>query len=289
MLTPACKILVVTAVLTVFPVGLTGFPPDAHAEARRFSETVPFEPGGHLEISTGRGSLELSTWDRNEVEIVARIESPVNINPVYATEIVSALRIEVKDFGRTLRIRSNYDNIPDYKQWFITMRYIPYVHFQVRTPRLTHVALDVRHTDTRVQDVEGAIRIQAHYCDIKGVNWKGRARLDMDHGTLRLRGLEVPVELDADQTDVFMDLTRLGGPTRIRAHRGRVELYLPSHYGFELYSDISHESELDSDFEIPTGDIERDEGIISGAINGGGSLLDLRGRHTSFRLRSGSL
>lgn len=285
----ACRFLAAATVLSVLPADLAGLPRDAYAEVRRFSETVAFEPGGHLEISTGRGSLELSSWDRNEVEIVARIVSPANINPEYAAEIVSALRIEVEDSGRTLRIRSDYDEIPAYKRWFISMRHLPYVHYRIRTPRLVHLALDVRHTDTRIEDVEGAIRIQSHYSEITGMNWKGRARLDMDHGTLRLKELEVPVVLDANHADVRMDLTRLAGDTRIRAHRGLVEMYLPRRQGLELYSDIRHDSELDSDFTISTGVSARDEGIISGTVNGGGSLLELRGDHTRFRLRASGL
>lgn len=286
MYTLARRTLAVAAVFTLLPGDLTGYPHEAYGEVRRFSETVLFEPGGHLEISTGRGSLELSSWDRDEVEIVARIESPVNINSDYAADIVSALRIEVEDSGRTLRIRSDYEDIPTYRKWFISMRHLPYVHFQIRTPRRTHLALDVRHTDTRIRDVEGAIRIEAHYSDITGTNWMGQARLEMDHGTLRLDGMEVPVVLDANHADVSMDLTRLGGDTRIRAHRGQVDLYLPRNQGLELYSDIRHDSELDSDFKISTGLFEREKGIISGKINGGGSLLELRGDHTRFRLRT---
>lgn len=285
MFTLAYRVLAAATVLALLPVDLTGFHRDAFAEVRHYAKTVAFEPGGHLDIETGRGSLELSSWDRNEVEVVARIESPYDINPDYASKIVTALRIEVEGSGRSLRVRSDYDDIPSYKRWFISIRHIPYVHYEIRTPRRIHLALDVRHTDTRIQDVEGAIRINAHYSEVTGTDWTGLSRLDLDHGTLRLTELEGAVELDARHADVRMEAIRLSGDTRIRAHRGQTELYLPRYQGLDLYSDVSHQSDLDSDFEISTRVSRRDEGIIAGTINGGGSLLELRGDHTRFRLR----
>lgn len=285
MFTLTYRVLAAATVLILLPGDLTGFPRDAFAEVRHYAKSVAFEPGGHLDIETGRGSLELSSWDRNEVEVVARIESPVDINPEYAREIVTALRIEVEGSGRSLRIRSDYDDIPSYKRWFLTIRHLPYVHYEIRAPRRIHLALEVRHTDTKIRDVEGAIRVHAHYSTVTGTEWSGPVRLDMDHGSLRLTELEGSVELDARHTDVRMEATQISGDMRIRAHRGQTELYLPRYQGLDLYSDVSHQSELDSDFEISTRVFRRDEGIIAGTINGGGSLLELRGDHTRFRLR----
>ena len=184
-----------------------------------------------------------------------------------------------------MRIRSDYEDIPDYKRWFLSIRHIPYVHYEIRMPRRIHLALEVRHTDTRIRDVEGAVRVHAHYSTVTGTDWTGPARLDMDHGMLRLTELEGSVELDARHADMRMEATRLSGDTRIRAHQGLTELYLPRYQGFDLYSDVSHQSDLDSDFEISTRVFRHGEGIIAGTINGGGSLLDLRGDHTRFRLR----
>ena len=285
MFTLAYRVLAAVTVLTLLPGDLTGSPQDAFAKVRHYSKTVAFDPGGHLVIKTGRGSLELSSWDRNEVEIVARIESPFDINPEYASEIVTALRIEVDGSGRSLQIRSDYDDIPAYKRWFISIRHIPYVHYEIRTPRRIHLELDVRHTDTRIRDVEGAIRVHAHYSTVSGTDWTGPVRLDMDHGMLRLTELDGSVELDARHADVHMEATRLSGDTRIRAHQGLTELYLPRFQGLDLYSDVRHQSELDSDFEISTRVFRHEEGIITGTINGGGSLLELRGDHTRFQLR----
>ena len=81
MFTLAYRVFAVAAVLILLPGDLTGLHRDAFAEVRHYAKTVAFDPGGHLDIETGRGSIELSSWDRNEVEIVARIESPFEINP----------------------------------------------------------------------------------------------------------------------------------------------------------------------------------------------------------------
>ena len=46
------------------------------AQDRQFAETVDLAPGGTLRVDGNKGSMQITSWDRPQVEIRARIELP---------------------------------------------------------------------------------------------------------------------------------------------------------------------------------------------------------------------
>ncbi len=48
------------------------------AQSKTFNRTVDFTAGGDLRVSTDVGSVRLTSWERNQVEVVARIEGAIN-------------------------------------------------------------------------------------------------------------------------------------------------------------------------------------------------------------------
>ncbi len=65
-------------------------------QSREFSETVPFASGDRLTIDTYKGSIHVSTWERSEISIFARISPPEGEDAGYAAEVVEATRVEVR-------------------------------------------------------------------------------------------------------------------------------------------------------------------------------------------------
>ena len=45
------------------------------AQTKDFSETVPLDSGGRLRVEGSKGSITLTAWDRNEVEIGMTVEA----------------------------------------------------------------------------------------------------------------------------------------------------------------------------------------------------------------------
>ena len=50
--------------------------PAAEAQSREFSQTYDLDAGASLTLISSRGSVRLTPWDRDQVEVRARIEAP---------------------------------------------------------------------------------------------------------------------------------------------------------------------------------------------------------------------
>lgn len=253
------------------------------AQSRDFSDTVDFTPGSDLRIRTDKGSLKLTSWDQNRVEVIARIEAPRDVNRDYAEEAVQATRIEVESDSRGLSIRSDYSDVPSYSGWQRGDRYIPYVHYEIRAPRQLNLDLNIDRAETMIEGIEGEFRIDTDRCEVEGRDWSGDITLNMDRGELRLRSIKGALDIETDRTDVRIQMAQLVGDSRMYADRGQIELSLPTAQAFDLHADVGRRGDLDSDFDITTRTIRRD--LIEGKINGGGPRLELRGDRAEFRLR----
>src|SRR5688500_7057871 len=84
----------------------------ATAQSKDFKKTVDLEAGGSLTLSTDKGSVRLSSWSQNQVEIVARIDPPEDVSQDYGRRAVEGAIIEVLGGGRLLSIRSNFEGVP---------------------------------------------------------------------------------------------------------------------------------------------------------------------------------
>ena len=68
------------------------------------------EPTTALDVDLG--SVKLTAWDQNQIEIYARVEPPQDVTSEYAARAVEAAKIEVTGDGRSLTIRSDFSNVP---------------------------------------------------------------------------------------------------------------------------------------------------------------------------------
>src|SRR5436189_294210 len=80
-------------------------------QSREFRKTVDFQPGGQLTIKTDLGSVKLTSWDQNRVEVYALIEPQKDTSAEYAARAVEAAKVEVSGDTRSLTIRSNFEDI----------------------------------------------------------------------------------------------------------------------------------------------------------------------------------
>ena len=107
------------------------------AQTKNFNRTVDFTPGGDLRVNTDVGSVRLISWDRNQVEVVARIEArnDESVGADYMRRAVEATRIEITGDARSLTIKANYDDVPYASIWGGRNRVIPRIEWEIRAPR----------------------------------------------------------------------------------------------------------------------------------------------------------
>src|SRR5918992_5124289 len=106
MFRPSCVVTV--AALLAAGTGV----PRAHAQDREFTRTVDLQASGTLRVEGSKGSIQLTSWDKPQVEIHARIELPRHEPREYAQRAVDATQIDVIAGTGSVSIRSNYDQVP---------------------------------------------------------------------------------------------------------------------------------------------------------------------------------
>jgi len=185
------------------------------------TRTVPADPMGEVEIVNVSGEVEVSGWDRNEVEVRADLGSGVERLDVTG----EAKRVMVNVVLPRGRSRSGSSDL------------------QVRVPRNSRVAVRTVDADQRITDVRGAQSLQAVSGSITTAVWEedfeirsvsgevvvrghggsGTARVNTVSGNMELIdvGRELELTTVTGDMDVKVDeLTR----ARIKTTNGELEL-----------------------------------------------------------------
>ncbi len=273
-----------TAALTMALI--TALPAGPSAQSRVFDQTVPLASGGRLAVESDKGSLELTGWDRDEIEIHARIEPPQNVSADYARRAVEATRIEVSGGGQSVRIETDYSDVP-YREdrWNDNSRSIPFVHFEIRAPRQIRLIVESDRGPATIRGFEGTLDIETDRGDADLSDLSGRITVEIDRGDhSRFSDISGSLDLEFDRTDVTMRNITIDGDSQIEIDRGEIEIALPADLALTIVTDLSRRSEFESDFPITMESMDGRD--FRGTINGGGPELSIESDRGRVRLRS---
>jgi hypothetical protein len=255
------------------------------AQSRTFERTLDLDAGASLTLVSSKGSVRLTPWDQDRIEIHARIDEPDGVSADYARQVVEATRIQVTGDRRALRIAPDYDAVP-YEHGFLgsRSRSVPPVQFEIRAPRRLDIRLDVDRSDTRVGAFEGRFDIESDRGDIEADGHNGPLRLRVDRGDhVTLSGLHGELDVVADRSDVRLGVAALSGDSRVEIDRGDLEVRVAAGQGFDLRADIERRADFESDFPITMRG--RVGSRIEGSVNGGGPRLAIHSERAPVRLR----
>ena len=275
----------ITFVLTA----LLALPAVLAAQSKSFDRTLDLDAGASLTLISQKGSVTLTPWDQDKIEIHARIEAPDGVSSEDGREAVEGTEIEVTGDRRALRIAPDYDKVPDERRWFGgDSRTVPPVHFEIKAPRRLDLRLDVDRTETRLAGFEGRIAIVSDRGDIDASGLTGPIRLEVDRGDrVRFADIRGSIDIEADRSDVRVAFARVDEDSRVEIDRGEIELSVAASQGLDLRADIERRAEFDSDFPVtmrgPIGD------RFEGAVNGGGPRLTIHSDRAPVRLRKAGL
>lgn len=254
------------------------------AQSKQFDKTVPLPSGGYLALHATRGSVKLTSWDRNEVEIRARIQAAPRVDADYARESVDATTVDVTSGARDVRIRSNYDKVPSTSSWFSGWKDVPEIHYDIRAPRKLEIRLDIDRSDTAMRGFDGRVDIVADRSELNLVDVAGRITLEVDRGeSSRLENVRGSLRIDADRTDFDIELTRLDDRSSIETDRGNVRIEVPQSQGLTIDADLTRRSDFDADnltLQKRHGDARR----FTADVNGGGPTLTVEADRGRIRL-----
>ena len=279
----AAAALIVTSLSMV---SIMTVPATALAQSRVFDQTVPLASGGRLSIEAGKGSLQLTGWDRDEVEIHARIEPPENVSDDYARRAVQATQIEVSGGGQSVRIEPDYSDVP-YREdrWNDNSRSIPFIHFEIRAPRNIRLVAESDRGPATISGFEGDLDIETDRGEADLSDLTGRIEVVIDRGgDSRFSNLTGSLDLEFDRTDVTMRNITIEGDSVIEIDRGEIEISLPADQALTIVTNMSRRAEFESDFPVTMESMDGRD--FRGTINGGGPELSIDSDRGSVSLRA---
>lgn len=270
----------------------------AAAQERTFRQTLEFQAGSRLALEADRGSVRLTSWDRAEAEIVARIEPPGDVDADYARRAVEGTAVEVRGNRRSVRVRTDYGGVP--RRGPFGDRRMPRVHYEIRAPRQLDLDLEVDRAEATVEGFEGWLLLDFDRSDLDARDLAGNVTLRFDRGTFRasglagsieigldragdvlLDGLRGQVRLDADRTNVALRDLAVEDDSVVEIDRGDLDIALAAERGVTVDAVGTRRTSISHD--LP-GTFEQDDGDFRGAVAGGGPELRIEADRSAVRV-----
>ncbi|MEE2636294.1 MAG: hypothetical protein VYE68_03570, partial [Acidobacteriota bacterium] len=170
------------------------------AQEKTFDETREFVTGSLLALEARRGSVQLTSWDRDEIEIQVRIGPPPDVDEDYARRAVEGTAVEVRGNRRSLRIRANYSAMPT-RGRLDRSRNLPHVHYDIRAPRAVDLDLDIDRSDTTLTGFSGRLLLDFDRSNVVARDLDGIVTIALERGSLEANGLTGSLALDVDRSD----------------------------------------------------------------------------------------
>jgi len=228
------------------------------AQTKEVDRTVNLDPQGTVIIDSLRGSVHITTWDRADVEIKARVEAAGS-----SSEDMRRFRLAnvgIDSSANSVHIRTE---VPTHCCGNDSGRN-PDVHYAVRVPRTARLRIHDHASHIEIEDLSGPLELDTH------------------RGTARIHQLAGPLDLVTHRGDADIDFAAFQGPSRVETHRGKIELRLPRDSRFDLESTVDRKASLHSSFSMLATVGRR----IQGTVNGGGPRLELVAEKGNINLRA---
>ncbi len=144
---------------------------DSHAYEKNFHYSYALKPGGRVEVENFNGSIEITGWDRDQVEIDG-------VQYGATPEMRDAVKINIEATDGAVRIRTSR---PPEGRGRVGVKYV------IKTPR--KVDLD-RVTSSnggmKIDDIEGRVRLRTSNGSVRTGRLRGSLEVATSNGTVEI-------------------------------------------------------------------------------------------------------
>jgi hypothetical protein len=262
----------ILTVLLVLAVAATSW----SQRTREVSKSLPFNRDGRVSIDTYKGTLTVTTWDRAQIEIAARVEAADDWWDD-GEDAVRLTEIRIDGSESEVFIASDYERLKRRSRGFWSIFdggsvSLPYVHYTIRMPRTSSLRIKDYKSETHITDLQADLRMNTY---------KGRVTLTSMGGG---------VELETYKGDVRVEYIGFGSSSRFETYKGEITIHLPKGRGFDLDARLGSRGTFRTDFDVreergrSTSKKRRAQEFRS-SVNGGGPSLKLETYKGTYRLR----
>jgi DUF4097 and DUF4098 domain-containing protein YvlB len=273
-----------------------------------FHYTYPLKSGGRLLVETFNGSVEVSGWDQETVDISGSKYAATQ-------EAADALKVAIDNSPDSVSIRVTR---PSDRRGNMGARFV------IKIPRAAFVdriftsngairtqdgsgpaRLHTSNGEIRVQALHGSLDAQTSNSSVELIDVDGDAKAHTSNGHIRIEGLRGSLEAGTSNASINARLEQVpvGRPVRLETSNSSVELRVPANFANDIRVSTSNSgitlhmpnqvnaqvvarttnSSISSDFEVKMqGEFSKNR--LEGVIGNGGSLIDLSTSNGSIRL-----
>ncbi|MCM2316868.1 MAG: DUF4097 family beta strand repeat-containing protein [Thermoanaerobaculia bacterium] len=216
-------------------------------------------------VENENGSVTVKSWDRPEIRVEA--EKTAEGNSDAAAAAMKEIRIDVRDEGGTLRIRTVMPkrNGGGFLDWLAGTNVNANVRYTVTVPRKTNLDLETVNGRIEVREVEGVMDLETTNGKIEIAKSSGRVNAETTNGG-------IIAQLDAVSA----------GQMELETTNGSVQLEVPNAFRANLDAATTNGS-IKSDFPITVqGSMSKTR--LNGSLNGGGEQLRIRTTNGSIKI-----
>jgi hypothetical protein len=274
---------------------------------RDFHYSFPLKPNGRLSVESFNGSIEISGWDQDSVDISGTKYGPTQ-------ERADDLKIETHNAPDSVSVRAIR---PSERRNNLGARFVVKVPRSTLLDRITTSNGSIRTMDgagpARLRSSNGSIRIENLHGPVDAQTSNGAVDLiDVEgdviahssNGHIHAEGLRGGFDAGTSNSSVKAEIARATRSVRVETSNGGVELTLPAQITGEVRVNTSNSSitvrlpssanarilartsnaSISSDFDLKVhGEIGKNH--MDGEIgSGGGPLIDLATSNGSIRL-----
>jgi len=234
-------------------------------DVKEVHRTLALDANGKVSLETFKGSIDVTVWDRNEIDVAVRVEPDPDGED--QAEKVRETEIRIEGSGASVRIETDYSRVR--RHGFLGVfgddGTVPFVRYTIRMPKTARLEIKDYKSESRISGLTDRLDFNSY------------------KGDVRLTALEGPVRLETYKGVVHADLARFA-ESRFETYKGEIEIALPKGASFDLDADLGHRGNLDSDFPMAVRSSEGG-GRHRSTVGGGGPRLRLETYKGSFRLR----
>jgi DUF4097 and DUF4098 domain-containing protein YvlB len=232
-----------------------GASPQTREELREeFHQTYPLAAGGRVSLENVNGSLRITAWDRDQVQVDA-------VKHAYTRERLAEVEIKIDAGADAVRIRTQYmGGDQTFRSDEDGRRNNPAsVEYTLTVPRSARL--------DSIELINGSLDIEGVAGDVKASCINGRVRAHGIMGEARLSTINGGLEAKLDR----LDETR---PVSLNSVNGPLILTIPSDANVELKANTVHGS-ISNDFGLPVRTGKYVGHDLAGRLGRGGARIKL--------------
>lgn len=271
-----------------------------------FHYSYPLKAGARFSTETFNGSIEVSPWDQETVDISGTTYAP-------SQNEADNLKVDIDHSPDSVSIRVVR---PSMRHGNWGARFVIKVPRKVVMERITTSNASIRTVDgvgparfkssngqIHVEGLRGDLDAQTSNSAIELVDVAGEVKAHSSNGHIRAEGLTGSLEASTSNSSIHASLNRANGPMRLESSNGSIDLVLPAGSNVPVRASTNNSSitlhapdsinarlsartsngSITSDFELRMqGEFSRTH--MEGTIGNGGPLVDLNTSNGNIRL-----